>query len=47
MMRGLHSDGDPTGLHRVLDDEVVLPQAAQRLDKTASLPPEQVREELQ
>ena len=23
---------DPTGLHRVLDEAVVLPQAAQRLD---------------
>lgn len=42
-MRGLHSDGDPTGLHRVLDDEVVLPQAAQRLDTRKELWPDEVR----
>ncbi len=35
--------GDPTGLHRVLDDTVVLPQAAQRLDTRAELWPDEVR----
>src|SRR5690349_3366741 len=35
--------GDPTGLHRVLDDRVVLPQAAQRLDTRAELWPDEVR----
>ena len=35
--------GDPTGLHRVLDDGVVLPQAAQRLDARAELWPDEVR----
>ncbi len=35
--------GDPTGLHRVLDDGVVLPQAAQRLDTRAELWPDEVR----
>ncbi len=35
--------GDPTGLHRVLDDRVVLPQAAQRLDTRADLWPDEVR----
>src|SRR5688500_11448249 len=35
--------GDPTGLHRVLDDAVVLPQAAQRLDTRADLWPDEVR----
>src|SRR5688572_25321582 len=35
--------GDPTGLHRVLDDAVVLPQAAQRLDTRAELWPDEVR----
>ncbi len=35
--------GDPTGLHRVLDDGVVLPQAAQRLDTRADLWPDEVR----
>jgi L-erythro-3,5-diaminohexanoate dehydrogenase len=34
---------DPTGLHRVLDDAVVLPQAAQRLDTTPGLWPDEVR----
>jgi L-erythro-3,5-diaminohexanoate dehydrogenase len=34
---------DPTGLHRVLDDAVVLPQAAQRLDTTRRLWPDEVR----
>lgn len=34
---------DPTGLHRVLDDRLVLPQAAQRLDTTAELWPDEVR----
>lgn len=35
--------GDPTGLHRVLDDRLVLPQAAQRLDTRAELWPDEVR----
>ncbi len=34
---------DPTGLHRVLDRPLVLPQAAQRLDTTPSLWPDEVR----
>jgi L-erythro-3,5-diaminohexanoate dehydrogenase len=34
---------DPTGLHRVLDDAVVLPQAAQRLDTRRDLWPDEVR----
>lgn len=34
---------DPTGLHRVLDDRAVLPQAAQRLDTRAELWPDEVR----
>jgi len=34
---------DPTGLHRVLDDAAVLPQAAQRLDTTRELWPDEVR----
>ena len=34
---------DPTGLHRVLDDGTVLPQAAQRLDTRAELWPDEVR----
>ena len=36
-------DSDPTGLHRVLDDAVVLPQAARRLDTRAELWPDEVR----
>ena len=36
-------DSDPTGLHRVLDDAVVLPQAAQRLDTRPELWPDEVR----
>src|SRR6478672_7407044 len=36
-------DSDPTGLHRVLDDTVVLPQAAQRLDTRRELWPDEVR----
>jgi L-erythro-3,5-diaminohexanoate dehydrogenase len=35
--------GDPTGLHRVLDDTVVLPQAARRLDTRRELWPDEVR----
>src|SRR3954447_9973913 len=35
--------GDPTGLHRVLDDAVVLPQAAQRLDARREIWPDEVR----
>jgi L-erythro-3,5-diaminohexanoate dehydrogenase len=34
---------DPTGLHRVLDDGAVLPQAAQRLDTRRDLWPDEVR----
>jgi L-erythro-3,5-diaminohexanoate dehydrogenase len=34
---------DPTGLHRVLDDTVVLPQAARRLDTRHELWPDEVR----
>jgi L-erythro-3,5-diaminohexanoate dehydrogenase len=34
---------DPTGLHRVLDDRVVLPQAAERLDARKELWPDEVR----
>ena len=34
---------DPTGLHRVLDERVVLPQAAQRLDVRRELWPDEVR----
>jgi len=35
--------GDPTGLHRVLDEGTVLPQAAQRLDTRRELWPDEVR----
>ena len=35
--------GDPTGLHRVLDERTVLPQAAQRLDTRSELWPDEVR----
>ena len=35
--------GDPTGLHRVLDERVVLPQAAARLDTRKELWPDEVR----
>ncbi len=34
---------DPTGLHRVLDDAAVLPQAARRLDTRPELWPDEVR----
>jgi L-erythro-3,5-diaminohexanoate dehydrogenase len=37
------AESDPTGLHRVLDDAVVLPQAAQRLDTRRELWPDEVR----
>src|SRR6478736_7290063 len=40
-MRDVHSD--PTGLHRVLDDAVRLPQAADRLDTRRELWPDEVR----
>ncbi|MGH3308050.1 MAG: L-erythro-3,5-diaminohexanoate dehydrogenase, partial [Nocardioides sp.] len=39
----LACENDPTGLHRVLDDRLVLPQAAQRLDTRAELWPDEVR----
>ncbi|MGH3362541.1 MAG: L-erythro-3,5-diaminohexanoate dehydrogenase [Nocardioides sp.] len=35
--------GDPTGRHRVLDDQVVLPQAAERLDTDPELYDDEVR----
>ncbi len=38
-----HAPSDPTGLHRVLDERVVLPQAAQRLDARRELWPDEVR----
>jgi L-erythro-3,5-diaminohexanoate dehydrogenase len=41
------STSDPTGLHRVLDDAVVLPQAAQRLDTRPELWPDEVRVRVQ
>ena len=34
---------DPTGLHRVLDQPAVLPQAAGRLDTRSELWPDEVR----
>src|SRR4026209_939293 len=34
---------DPTGLHTVLDDRVVRPQAAERLDTRRELWPDEVR----
>ncbi len=37
------SASDPTGLHRVLDDAVVLPQAARRLDTRPEPWPDEVR----
>src|SRR3954469_14112519 len=37
------ANSDPTGLHRVLDDAVVLPQAAQRLDTRREIWPDEVR----
>lgn len=36
-------ESDPTGLHRVLDDATVLPQAATRLDTRRELWPDEVR----
>jgi L-erythro-3,5-diaminohexanoate dehydrogenase len=39
----LARESDPTGLHRVLDDRQVLPQAAQRLDTRRELWPDEVR----
>ncbi|CAN5178112.1 L-erythro-3,5-diaminohexanoate dehydrogenase [soil metagenome] len=36
-------ESDPTGLHRVLDQPAVLPQAAHRLDTTRALWPDEVR----
>ena len=41
--RTMQQLSDPTGLHRVLDDTVVLPQAAQRLDARKELWPDEVR----
>ncbi|WP_183092604.1 L-erythro-3,5-diaminohexanoate dehydrogenase [Nocardioides stalactiti] len=37
------TQSDPTGLHRVLDDATVLPQAARRLDTRRELWPDEVR----
>ena len=39
----LARESDPTGLHRVLDERLVLPQAAQRLDARRELWPDEVR----
>ena len=39
----LARESDPTGLHRVLDDDPVLPQAAERLDTRRELWPDEVR----
>jgi L-erythro-3,5-diaminohexanoate dehydrogenase len=39
----LARESDPTGLHRVLDDRLVLPQAAQRLDTRPELWPDEIR----
>jgi L-erythro-3,5-diaminohexanoate dehydrogenase len=43
LRRNFVRTSDPTGLHRVLDDRVVLPQAAQRLDTRHELWPDEVR----
>jgi L-erythro-3,5-diaminohexanoate dehydrogenase len=43
LRRNFVGPSDPTGLHRVLDDSVVLPQAAQRLDTRRELWPDEVR----
>jgi L-erythro-3,5-diaminohexanoate dehydrogenase len=43
MLHVTRPDSDPTGLHRVLDRPLVLPQAAQRLDTTRELWPDEVR----
>lgn len=43
MTQATPTTGDPTGLHRVLDQRVVLPQAAQRLDVRRELWPDEVR----
>ena len=42
LMRGGAQPGDPIGLHRVLDDRMVLPQAADRLDTRLELWPDEV-----
>ncbi|WP_395658031.1 L-erythro-3,5-diaminohexanoate dehydrogenase [Nocardioides sp.] len=39
----MHTPSDPTGLHRVLDGVVRLPQAAERLDTRRELWPDEVR----
>lgn len=38
-----HQASDPTGLHRVLDEPLVLPQAAQRLNTAREVWPDEVR----
>jgi L-erythro-3,5-diaminohexanoate dehydrogenase len=43
LRRNVVRASDPTGLHRVLDDRVVLPQAAERLDTSRELWPDEVR----
>ncbi|MEZ5094880.1 MAG: L-erythro-3,5-diaminohexanoate dehydrogenase [Nocardioides sp.] len=43
MTQATSRPGDPTGLHRVLDERLVLPQAAQRLDTRRELWPDEVR----
>ena len=42
-MSTVTQQSDPTGLHRVLDESRVLPQAARRLDTRAELWPDEVR----
>jgi len=42
-VRSTEQLSDPTGLHRVLDQAVVLPQAARRLDARRELWPDEVR----
>jgi L-erythro-3,5-diaminohexanoate dehydrogenase len=42
-VRTTEQHSDPTGLHRVLDETVALPQAAQRLDARRELWPDEVR----
>jgi L-erythro-3,5-diaminohexanoate dehydrogenase len=42
-MSVIQATADPTGLHRVLDRPLVLPQAAQRLDTRQALWPDEVR----
>ena len=43
MSGAMTTTSDPTGLHRVLDERLVLPQAAERLDTRAEIWPDEVR----